>query len=213
MLNWRKVPDLVSEPMIGDIRYQWWRDVIEEVFSGAPVRKHEISTPLAKMIKDCRLSRFHLDRLIDGRARDLDPEPFADIKAAAEYCRATSGELIRLAAYCVSDDVDDAAVMKAGEAWGLAGLARAWRFYKSSMLSNLEFGDICNAAQDTYAAAKEKLNPVIPDLIPAIGYVSLVPQYIRRLKRPNFDPSEDILGYSPLAKQIRLTQTVLTGRL
>ena len=27
-----KVPELVSEPMIGAIRYQWWRDAITEIY-------------------------------------------------------------------------------------------------------------------------------------------------------------------------------------
>ena len=208
-----KVPELVSEPMIGEIRYHWWRDVIDEIFCAKPIRQHEITLPLATLVNDRKLSRFHLDRLIDGRARDLDPEPFADMGAAIEYCRATSGELIRLAVQCVSDDFDDGALIQAGEAWGLTGLARAWRYYQSSMLSNLAFEDICTAAQNSYDDAAKMLNPVAPDLVPAIGYVSLTPHFLSRMRKSGFDPAKDDPGFSPLAKQIQLMRAVVTGRL
>ena len=45
-LELAKVPELVSEPMIGDIRYQWWRDAVAEIYETNSVRKHEITTPL-----------------------------------------------------------------------------------------------------------------------------------------------------------------------
>ena len=51
-----KVPELVSEPMIGQIRYQWWRDAIAEIYEGRAVRQHEIATPLAKVLIDYDVS-------------------------------------------------------------------------------------------------------------------------------------------------------------
>ncbi|MGB6229844.1 MAG: squalene/phytoene synthase family protein, partial [Litorimonas sp.] len=88
-----KIPELISEPMIGQIRYQWWRDCVEEIYSGGSVRSHEVSTPLAEMVAQSGISRFHLDRIVDGRERDLDPEPFRDLDAATAYADATSGAL------------------------------------------------------------------------------------------------------------------------
>ena len=52
-----KVPDVTSEPMLGQIRYEWWREAIDEIYSGREVRRHEISTPLSEMLK---LSLIHI---------------------------------------------------------------------------------------------------------------------------------------------------------
>ena len=73
-----KVPELVSEPIVGQIRYQWWRDAIAEIYEGKLVRKHEIATPLAGVLKDYDVPRFWVDRLIDGRERDLDPQAICE---------------------------------------------------------------------------------------------------------------------------------------
>ena len=91
-----KVPELVSEPMIGQIRYQWWRDAVAEIYESKPVRKHEIATPLTEVFLNHDVPRFWVDRLIDGRERDLDPRPFANLDEAKDYCRQTSGVLMQI---------------------------------------------------------------------------------------------------------------------
>ena len=131
-----KVPDVTSEPMMGEIRYQWWRDAIEEIFGTGEVRRHEVATPLAELVSRRKLSRFHLDQLIDGRARDLDPTPFKDIDEAKAYCRQTSGVLMQLAMACLGDDAP--ASSQFGDAWGLTWLARAYGYYHDRMLSELD---------------------------------------------------------------------------
>ena len=75
-----KVPDVTSEPMVGQIRYQWWRDAVDEIYTSKEVRRHEISTPLADMLQRTDVPRFWIDKLIDGRERDLDPQPFKDME-------------------------------------------------------------------------------------------------------------------------------------
>jgi len=111
-----KVPELVSEPMIGNIRYQWWRDAIAEIYEGRPVRKHEIATPLAKILIENDVPRFWVDRLIDGRERDLDPRPFATLEEAKDYCRQTSGVLMQIAVKILGAE-PETSVLEAGEAW------------------------------------------------------------------------------------------------
>lgn len=206
-----KVPEMVSEPMLGEIRYQWWRDVLSEIYEGNPVRKHEVSTPLATVFKEIDMPRFWADRLIDGRARDLDPTPFANIEAAREYCRQTSGVLMQMAVKCLGGDPDDA-VMKAGEAWGLTGLARAWRYYNKSMLSEVSFEALTEAAISTYSEARISVrgdNRVFP----ALGYASLIPKYIKRLKASGHNQNENVVKYAPFLKQIRMIGAAVKGKI
>ena len=50
-----RIPEAVSEPMLGRIRLQWWREVVEAVYAGAPARRHEVAVPLADAIRACSL--------------------------------------------------------------------------------------------------------------------------------------------------------------
>ena len=45
-----RAPWVTQEPMIAEMRLQWWRDALEEIAKGKAVRKHEVTTPLAEVI-------------------------------------------------------------------------------------------------------------------------------------------------------------------
>ena len=201
-----KVPELVSEPMLGAIRYQWWRDAIAEIYEGE-VRRHEVATPLATLVRERGLARFWLDRLIDARERDLDPRPFADVQAARDYARATSGTLMRIAvAVLGGEDTDH--IAGAGQAWGLTGLARSYRFYKGSMLQNLAPADLVADALTSLPAIRYPA-----PLMPAVGYAAFVPLYARAMSRPGHDPARNGVQIGGLRKQLRLGRAALSGKL
>ena len=212
-----KVPEMVSEPMIGAIRYQWWRDAVAEIYEDKPVRKHEVATPLKSVLLECDVPRYWVDALIDGRERDLDPRPFESLDAAKDYCAATSGKLMQIAVQVAAPDLELTearadGVAKAGLAWGLTGLARAYRHYQTRMLSELAFDDIRDAAREAYEHAGRALGKVNTALMPAIAYASLTPKYLSRMSG-KFDPSKDSVTYGPAAKQLRLMRAGLTGRI
>jgi len=206
-----KVPELVSEPMIGQIRYQWWRDAVAEIYEGKPVRKHEIATPLSKILFEYDVPRFWVDRLIDGRERDLDPRPFANLEEAKEYCRQTSGVLMQIAVKLLGAEPDEA-VLSAGEAWGLTGLARAFGHYQKGMLSELDFNAICKAAQESRDMASKGLKGLPSEVFPAVAYTALVPKFLTRLMHSRHDPAKMSVSYGPLLKQLRLMGAVMRGR-
>ena len=201
-----KIPELVREPMMGRIRYQWWRDCVEEIYGDGPVRQHEVSTPLAEMVAQTGLSRFHLDRIIDGRERDLDPRPFGGVAKAVDYADATSGALLNAAMEVMGADGADAA----GRAWGLTGLARGYRYYADSMLKAVPFADIMEAARDAYAQARGRY---AAEAVPALAYAGLVPGYLKRMARDGYDPAQHAPAYAAPSKQLRLLRVAATGRL
>lgn len=206
-----KVPELVSEPMIGQIRYQWWRDAVAEIYESKPVRKHEIAMPLGKMLLEYNVPRFWVDRLIDGRERDLDPRPFVNLEEARDYCRQTSGVLIQLAVKLLGAEPNEA-VLSAGEAWGLTGLARAYGHYQKGMLSELDFKELCRAAQVSRNLASKGLKGLSSTAFPAVAYAALVPKFITRLTDSKHDPVTMTVSYAPLLKQLRLMGAVMRGR-
>src|SRR4051812_807159 len=62
-----KTREVVTEPMLGQIRLQWWREAVDEIYRGGRVRTHEVVQPLAEAARRGALSRAHLDRMIDAR--------------------------------------------------------------------------------------------------------------------------------------------------
>ena len=204
-----KVPDVTSEPMLGQIRYEWWREAIDEIYSGREVRRHEASTPLSEMLRRTDVPRFWLDRLIDGRARDLDPQPFEDMDAAKSYARQTSGQLMQIAVKLIGGEPNEP-VLQAGEAWGLTGLARSYAYYHDRILQNLSFDNLVMAANDAYQSAAVNIDA---DIFPAIAYAALIPKFLGRMQRPGFDPVNDKVAYGPLSKQCRLMIAGLRGRI
>lgn len=87
-----RAPWVSDEPMIGQMRLQWWRDVLAEVADGGAVRHHEVATPLAEVLP--QQTARDLDGLILMRHRDLDATPFSDTAALVHYLEETGGRLL-----------------------------------------------------------------------------------------------------------------------
>jgi phytoene/squalene synthetase len=122
------VRDSVTEPMLGRIRLQWWREALAEVYAGRP-RRHAVLESLAALQARTPLARAHLERMIDARETELDDLIPADLAALESYVDATSGDLLRLAAEAAGIDPaagDLAALIRhVGIGFGLIGIARA----------------------------------------------------------------------------------------
>lgn len=66
-----RIPELVSEPMLGEIRLQWWRELIDAIASGYGQNMHPLSAPLIQAIIGQHIPRAGFDRLIDGFSADF----------------------------------------------------------------------------------------------------------------------------------------------
>jgi NADH dehydrogenase [ubiquinone] 1 alpha subcomplex assembly factor 6 len=122
-----KTREVVSEPLLGRIRLQWWREAIEAAYASGTVRAHEVMTPLAAAIREHRLSRAHFDAMLDAREFDLVNEPPASLAALEDYCAATAGRLQCLVLEVLDATRDEAseAAREVGTAYALVGLIRA----------------------------------------------------------------------------------------
>ena len=127
-----RMREAVSEPMMGLIRLQWWRDALAEIAQGK-VRAHEVVRPLAAAIAAHNLSLPLFERLIAARERDLDAEPPADLPSLVDYARESSGTLTELALEVLGRPSAEQreAGQAAGIAWSLTGLLRAAPFHAS----------------------------------------------------------------------------------
>lgn len=125
-----KVAETVSEPLIGHMRMQWWRDALEAIFEGRSPPRHDVAESLASAIRARKLSRDRFMLLIDGRARDLDSDPPATLDDLIDYANATSAALVGLALDIAgdADDTTHAAGRQVGIGYALAGIARSVAF-------------------------------------------------------------------------------------
>ncbi len=125
-----KTAEVVSEAPLGLIRFQWWRESLDEIYDGRP-RRHAVVEPLHRAVTRHGLTRANFDALIEAREGDLDPDPPADLPALEAYVEATSANLSLLALEILGQRSDAAqeAGRAVGLAWGLLGLIRAVPFH------------------------------------------------------------------------------------
>lgn len=116
-----KTAEVVSEPMIGAIRLQWWRDSLDGIEAGAP-RKHEVVTPLADLVRETPDLLSDLRDLIEAREADLDGEAPTDLEALIAYADGTGGNLHRAVARILGGEPELGG--RVGRVWAVAGLMR-----------------------------------------------------------------------------------------
>ena len=80
----------VTEPPLGAIRFQWWRDALTEIADGQPPRQHEVVAAIAEQVAAGALSTEALLRLLDGyeaafTSGNREDEPEARLAATAAY--------------------------------------------------------------------------------------------------------------------------------
>lgn len=123
-----RIRDAVREPMLGEMRLQWWLNVLDSVYAGhgAPAG-HPGALALAGAIERHALPRALFEQVLETRRHDLAPEPVADHAALEDYVAGTGGALARLAAWVLGADSGKAgdAADRIGRAWALVGLLRA----------------------------------------------------------------------------------------
>ncbi|HEY8574582.1 squalene/phytoene synthase family protein [Phenylobacterium sp.] len=114
-----RAPKVASNPLLGEIRLTWWREVLDEVFEGRPVRHHPTAQALGQAVRRHALPREPLEAMIDARYRELDPAPMSEAEAL-EWARDTAGRAAELAVRLLDPAADAPAARDAGAAWILA---------------------------------------------------------------------------------------------
>lgn len=126
-----KTREVVSEPLLGQIRLQWWRDAVAALYGEGAMPEHGVVRALHEAVTAHGLSRAAFDALIEARDADLDDEPPATLDALERYAEATAAPLAQLALEVLG--VRDAAAQEAGRraatGYALAGLLRAVPFH------------------------------------------------------------------------------------
>lgn len=161
-----RAPWVSSEPMIGQMRLQFWRDTLAEIADGAPARAHEVAAPLAAVVRETGLGVERLDAMVIARWVDLDRTPFESAAALGDYLGATSGNLMVVSVAALNGDPAlERPAQAVGRASGLAGWlmavpqleARGWRALPDDIA-----GLIAQARAGLGAARRARFGAALP---------------------------------------------------
>src|SRR5882672_2330163 len=123
-----RVREVVREPLAGEIRLQWWSDVLRGAGRGE-VEANPVAAALLATITRYRLPVERLAALIDARRFDLYDEPMRTLADLETYADGASSSLIALAAQILNAGREPdigALAHHAGVAHAMAGLLKAF---------------------------------------------------------------------------------------
>lgn len=115
-----RVRDLVREPLPGEIRLQYWRDLLSGNTHG-DAQANPLAVGLMRAVQDYHLPLKPLQDMVDARVGDLYDDPIGSRTALEGYAGETASALIQLASLVL----DAEAASGCAEIAGHAGVAQA----------------------------------------------------------------------------------------
>lgn len=118
-----RIRDIVSEPQLGEIRLQWWREVIDGGRAGEAAL-NPVSQQLIEAMRLFDPPAASMAGLIEARRFDLYNDPMPDMNTLEGYCGETCSILYRLAAHIISrETIEQCDASLLADACGHAGVA------------------------------------------------------------------------------------------
>lgn len=114
-----RIRDVVTEQVLGQIRFQWWRDTLENLEAGV-VAKSPIVQDLATLVQTYHVPVSLLCHMVDARSAEVESLPFETEHALEQYCDGYGGALAE--AVCRIGGVHDEAVVRAARQVGQAAV-------------------------------------------------------------------------------------------
>lgn len=154
----RDVPARVSEPLLGDIRYTWWLEAIEEIEAGGKVRYHPLSAALEPLIRGQGLDGSAFRSAIDAHRVLLDGKlSMRDALAVADHGVVA---LIRQAARILDAQADSVNLAAPARFQALAAL-KAARLLKDDEAGEAEYRHLYREARTAMKRVPTSLLPLI----------------------------------------------------
>jgi len=210
-----RVRDHISQPLPGEMRLQWWTDMLAGTGHGG-IEGNPVAAELLRVIRDYRLPVEPLSRLIDEHQFDLYNDPMPSMAALESYISDTSSALFLLGARVVSNPSEtiDHLARHAGLAYGLMQViatlpwdaARRQLFVPLQLLeqhgSSMEdvfsgkqtpkaraaIDQLIGEARGHLETAFELLASVPPEVRPVFLPLALLRRDLKRMSREDSDP-------------------------
>ncbi|HEV2651105.1 MAG TPA: squalene/phytoene synthase family protein [Rhizomicrobium sp.] len=230
-----RVAETVREPMMAEIRLEWWRETLEGAREGRP-RNHDTARALADLFAAVDLPQDLFLQMIAARSFDSTAAVFGDRPAVEAYSDATSGNVMRLAALVLGHK-DDGLARDAGIAYALAGLVRSVAFHRARhklYLPQSLMRAVDLTPEQVFAGqGSEQAKAVVSqmalwarahcgaahrawlakDAVAAYLPAALTPLYLRRATKRWVDPLQDSVDIPIHRRQVRLLSAAMRRRL
>ena len=213
-----RVREVAREPLPGEIRLQWWSEVVNGG-RAEEAAANPVASALLTVIERHRLAVPALTALLDARGFDLYDDPMARLADLEAYARKTSSALLALAAQILGGEgeVTEPVANPAGIAYAIAGLIRAFPLHaarrqlyvplellerhgvepqdifagKSSKNLRAALAELQDVARRHLLAAHQRITTLLDAALPAFLPVALVRPALDRLaRRDPFAPAE-----------------------
>lgn len=235
-----RVRELVSDPVLGEMRFQWWSDVIDRLYENSAI-EHPVAQVLAGAIEHRALPKPPFINLIEARKFDLYNDPMPSLAQLEGYLGETSSAVIQLAAIILagSEAANSAtAAGYAGVAYGVAGLLRALPMHRArgqcylpnDMLEHeglsaahvlsgrrekglLRVLETMNSfAARRLAEARALRREVSTAALPAFLPAALIDGYLIKISRAGFDALDKMTDVPQWRRQLRLWYMARRGQ-
>lgn len=114
-----RIPQQVREPMMGEIRLQWWHDAITGAVHDAPTG-HPVADALCDLIRRRQFDLAPFVAMIEARHVDVSRDLFADEAVLIGHLDATEGRCFEVALRIAGVASEPGLAVAAGRAYGLA---------------------------------------------------------------------------------------------
>lgn len=114
------IRDRIREPLPGEVRLQWWRDVLSGDRVGE-AKAHPVASALLTTLKRRAMPVAPLTAMCEARIFDLYDDPMPDRTAYEGYAGETASAVLQLSAFLIDPKVSN----ESATASGHAGVAQA----------------------------------------------------------------------------------------
>lgn len=210
--------EVTREPVMAEIRLQWWREAIESAALGRPPA-HPAAIGLAEIFARTSPPMDSFKRLIDAQALDASDAQIRDVEEVERYFGQRTAELMQIAASLLNGTpATSEIILEAGLAYGLARFLQAVPTLQGRGMiaghdpaaARLLIAAVSNAARAHLACAREI--PVPEGLLAVVLPAALVPAYLSAARRLS-DSLRERVEIAPLRRQLVLLRAALLGRL
>jgi len=211
-----RVREAARQALPGEIRLQWWSDVLAGERQGE-ASANPVASALLTTMEQHQVPAARLLDLVEARRFDLYDEPMQTIADLEAYAKRTSSALFALAAQILVGGEAQAVAEPAGIAYGIAALLLAFPQHAArrqlyvpveilqrhqvqiaDLLSgrspaglNGAFAELRNLARHHLVTARESMAGLSAAVLPAFLPLALVRPWLDRLDRSNaFAPAE-----------------------
>jgi len=115
-----RIRDLAREPMPGEIRLQWWREVLEGQRAGEAAANPVAASLLATLARN-RLTATKLIALVEAHRFDIYDEPMPTLAALQSYALSTAGAIFDCATRLLGEASEENAI-EAGQVQTIANV-------------------------------------------------------------------------------------------